>query len=621
MKRKFDLYMNQYYPDVKTIDDCIDFLNASTYDSILSLPPGSKIASIFCFVSYLCGYASEGELQFMLGPYFGIFANHAGNAARRGYLDKFSLPLTDFGSYVGYRLTDDGFAAYLSGISNSLKEWGGVHQKRRTSSGSRGDKKTETASEGEGGAKRSSVKKSVLPFLPMHDYGLGVSILSLLSTRREIAIQKEAVIWSGAAVGTSGKLRADALVSLSNPDMPALKSHIYLEQDMGTESARQLINKLYVYGDSRILNPSRNSIVLSCHAPSGTIDGIRFEAKAMGKLCAEIAASGEKDVYSYYLSHCPRMTVTQRAPIESLLVCVGVADRRRKRPDGLFERVPDSLFSVAEFSDYVESLKNGNNPYLERYVNARLTNIAKKTFRSVCDGLEKLFFESGRMSSFLCDSLFNGYGIYVLPSTLLANSSHLFLRAEGAGRLDRYVDSVAGYYPDFRGEYGYVSNVSVGGDSFSVPLVIPLPGGNKTRRISFSNTFFSMTGDLVCFEHIGRDAGAFIRLLALAKAVNREELNLHVIAVCDSIDDADFFCRRVDPLPFIRGKNGGKGFRFTFLFEHTAIGDGCSPLFEFSKPFNAASVYLLQSTNMPIRPKKYNASEYEVFDFSTSSFA
>lgn len=627
MNRENNILLNSFYPDVKSLDECFDFLSYSAYDSILTLPSGSRSSAIFCLLTYLCGYSTINEYQFMLGPCFKDFYNYVAHNVKKGLVDKYSLPLSDFGSYVGYHVTDAGFAAYLPGISDYLKEWGGVRQKRRTTArGTRGASKS-PSSAGGSGQKVSAKKEVSLPLMPMHDYGLGLSILSLLSLRRTISISKEALIQSGAAVRSSGKLRMDAIVGIESNSPVSPKNVIYLEQDMGTESARQLINKLYVYGDSRILNPDRDCIILSCHAPSGPAGGDRFDSKAMGALLNDVLSSGESDVYSYYANQGKSLSITQRISLESLLICVGAADRRRRASSGLFERATGISFTVSEFASYVRGLSEGNNPYYERHVNAKLTLISKKTLRSVCEGLENLIFYKEEHASFLSSSLFQGYGIYVLPSTLLANSSHLYLRADSGSRLNRYINSIAGYYPNFVNEYGFASYGAYsspgtdGEGGFEQTLRVDMPGGARNLRVTFANVFFSMTGDLLCIEHLGRDAGAFIRLLALARATNRAELNLHVIAVCDSVEDAHFFCRRVDPIPFIKSRDGGKGFRFTFLFEQTVLEDGNSPLFEFNKPYNSVAPYLELSYNSPVRPRRVNASNYEVFSYSISSFA
>ena len=530
-----------------------------------------------------------------------------------GLIESFSLPARDFGSSTTYHVTDSGFTAFLSAISDSLKEGGGVNQRKRVTaqnSKKRSDKK--------GGEK-------LVPLTPIHDYGLGISLLSLLSLRRGISVSKEVAFEATGHVKTSGKMRSDAWVELEGGAPHHPRTKIYLEQDMGTESTRRLVKKFFAYGDTRYLEPLKNCIILSCYSTSGTLNSARFEQTSVLRLAKAMEVLSLDDLYSYYEETLDEAALPiPRDELEKLLISVGAA---RRTLSGV-ERTEGSVFTLKDLVSYATALGLGNNRYLERFVNVRLFNQAKEKFRQLCKALYGEIIEQDYYSGFFSGALFDGYGIWVLPSTLLANSAEFYLMADGANRLMRYLNSVSDLFPDYP-KYVYSPK------GLSVDLTVvnyeQLPGDSvkrtQTVSVRFPHAYYSLLGgDYVCLEHLGRDVGAFFRLVALGRAVNRGNLKtdegcgVHVIAVCDTIEDANMLARCIDPMPYENGE-GGQWFRFNFLFEHTCDGTGSSILFEYNKPYNHSADYLEPYYPHGTKNKLPLSKIREILSYSVSEFS
>ena len=610
MNRKYNLLLSCKYPNITTIDELIDYLDCSVKDSVHTLPYGSKNPSLTSLLIYLCGYASVRELQFLVGPVCKSMSLNITRLLGTGALEKFSLPITDLGSYTAYHVTDLGYASYLSGVSDDLKEGGGVRLNKRR-----------TAQKSIKGTGSKETSKTV-PLVPMHDYGVGISLLSLLMLRRAISVSKEVSFHSGAGITTSGKMRSDAWIDLSGSRSSHTATRIFLEQDMGTESTRKIVNKLFAYGESRYLDPAQNCIILSCYAPSGALKGGRFDRGTILQLLALLTdwvnAGGPDDLFALYENAPAEALPLSHHELESLLLSVEAASRCGMSK---FIRKPGNIFTSADLQTYAEQLEYGNNPCYEKSVNIRLMLLSKKSFRSLCLYLHKVIFENAYTTSFFARALFGGYSAFVLPSTLLSNSAPFFMRTDGAGRLDHYVSSISGYLPDLK-DYILADGT---GATFQLQIRVKQDqdsqDGIEHIAITFPNAFYSLNGSIVCLEHLGRDLGAFVRLVALGRAINREELHdVHVIAICDSIDDANSLTRLIKPMPFIRRADGKPGFRFNFLFEHTCTGDGNSPLLEFNRPFDPMNEYLDTSLRFENRPKQPNATVGEIFAFTLSEF-
>ena len=612
MNREFDPLLNHLYPNVKDFDELNLFLEDSVFSSVCSLPSGLKKQALTCLLLFICGYASPRELQFMIGPVFerGAGVNFYGHLLKGGHVESFSLPVRDFGSTSTLHVTDVGFGSYLSSISDDLKEGGGVNQKKRTVA------QKSKKSSGEKGGKTASV-------VPFHDYGLGVSLLSLLCLRRCISIKKEVSFVAEGRVRTKGIMRTDAWVEITGRASSHPKTMIYLEQDMGTESTRQICNKIFAYADTRFLNPMENCIILSCYSASGVLNSGRFEHASVTRLVKVMEDYSFDDLFSLYEESEDDSLPLSRNELEKLLLSVGAAIRT---PGGSIERAGGKAFSLSELKSYADALSLGNNQSFEKCVNTRLFMQAKGTFRSLCSYLYRSIYEKDYLTGFLPNALFGGYGIWVLPSTLLSNSADFYLRADGADRLLRYLKSVSGLFPDLP-NYVYASqglkvNLTVSNpdraDGFSEEDAPTIP-------VCFPNAYYSLYGgDYVCFEHLGRDVGAFMRLVALGRALNRGSLEtdmgggVHVIAVCDTIEDANALARLVDPMPYEEGSSSW--FRFNFLFEHTCDGSGSSPLFEFNKPHNFSSGYLEPLKRLGAKNQPPSAAR-EVLSYSLSEFS
>lgn len=592
-----DILLSSPYPDIKTYEELENFLADSMKDSIASLPPASRKYGILALLFFLCGYASLGELRLILGGFFGRYKNIPSKMIDTGSLEKYALPTLDIGAKLSYHVTDMGYNSYLSCISNDLKDGGGVSQKKRTTA-------KKALSNSRKKEERKPRSERLAPLVPLHDYGVGVSILSLLTLRRRISIQKEVSFYSGAAISTSGKMRSDAWITLQGNGDFHLDTRIYLEQDMGTESTRQLMNKLIAYGEGRFVNPDTECIILSCYAPSGALAS-HVDSASVRKVVKAFEYSCCPDLYSFYEEVAPTLDRDIYSVTEMILLVTGAAvqDKSGKitpPPSGGLVITPEWL------ENYLADVVSLNGPYVERFVNLRLYNNAKRTFYSLCEAVCRRARQGvdGEVSGFLNWTILRGLSIFVLPSTLLANSSGFFMLTDGAAGLMRYRNAIEGYYPHGRlDSYAYVSGKFCRTYDVYVKRFEVSDGSNYRLDMKFEHCFVppldDPKGTVICLEHIGRDIGAFFRLFVLSHAVKRADLNIHVIAVCDSPEDAIAFAKVAEPL-LPETNPDGTEFRVSFLFESSCSVDGTAPLFEFSKPYRGTADCFTPST-LPLR--------------------
>ena len=588
-----DLLQMKEYPNIQTIKDLKDYLHCSLGRNVDFLPCGAIPAGMYALISYLCNFVTQGELTCMIGPYY---QNNSvwmliKRAVDKGYVKKFRLKNHDLGATVSYHLTQDGAEAYLSNLLDDIINWNGVNQDKRT-------KAMGSEKEGQDGEKKT------MPLAPMHDYGLGVSILSLMMLRLPLSVDKEILYVS---LDGKSKLRIDAEVRIGNAN-GTLNKKLYIEQDMGTESAWELLGKLVRYSECELCKDN-SCVIISCHSPSGKVKGGGFSFATMKRHYDSFVKGGYKTAYDYYAEQRDKMSLDDVAFMEEMLISVndGKCDRRN---GGLLEKGKETMDGET-FASYVKSLEDGNNRYLERKINARLVLRTKETMYAVWKNLKDRIAHDYFIKAF--KALVDGWHVYVLPSMLLANSGKLF--AGGRKGMEEYVNAVSRYYFDPSKRFEPCEDLESKG------IWINYDGWLSTR-LTPGNLFSSADGkNILSIEHVGRDVGAFARCLAYSNMDNREKLNLHVIAVFDTVEDFVRFARLVPCIPDKLAEDGTKGFRFSVLFECEMNSDGTSVLFMYEKPFDEDGNFLsARMVNSPDMLKSIKGSIANIRGYQFRNF-
>ncbi len=552
------------YPNIQTNQELKDYLHCSLGRNVDLLPYGTIPTGMYALISYLCNYVTQGELTFMIGPYY---QNNSvwmliKRAVDKGYIKKFRLKNHDLGAAVSYHLTQDGAEAYLSNLLDNMISWNGVNQDKRTKA--RG-----------AGKERQDGDKNIMPLAPMHDYGLGVSLLSLMMLRQPLNVNKEIMY---ASRDGKTQLRIDAEVKIGNINGTA-NQKLYVEQDMGTESARELLAKLVKYSECELCNEN-SSVVFSCHSTSGNVKVGGFCSATMKRHYDAVVAGGYETAYDYYAACRDEMTMDDVSAVEEMLTAVndGVCVRQN---GGRLEKGKE-VMDAKSFEAYVKSLEDGSNRYLERKINARLMMKTKETMYAIWNNLTERICNAYFSKAFR--ALTDGWHVYVLPSMLLANSGNLL--AGGRNGMEEYANAVSRYY--FNPLERFVPCEEVKGKRTWVNFS-EWPSTWLTPRNLFSSADGKTT---LSFEHVGRDIGAFARCLAYSNMENREKLNLHVIAVFDTLEDFVRFARLVPCIPDKLSEDGAKGFRFSVMFESAENTDGEIVLFKYDAPFEENGNFL-----------------------------
>ena len=551
------------YPNIQTIQELKDYMHCSLGRNVDLLPYSAIPTGMYALISYLCNYVTQGELTFMIGPYY---QNNSvwtliKRAVDKGYIKKYRLKYYDLGATVSYHLTQDGAEAYLSNLLDNMISWNGVNQDKRTKA--RGSEK-----------ECQVVDKKVMPLAPMHDYGLGVSLLSLMMLRLRLDVDKEV---SYVSYDGKTKLRIDAVVRIKNAN--GATNQLFIEQDMGTESARELLVKLVKYSECELCG-GNSSIIFSCHSTSGNIKVGGFCVATMKRLYDAFVAGGYETAYDFYAACRDKLPMDDMAAMEEMLIAIndGICARQN---GGCLEKGKE-LMSRKAFESYVESLEDGNNRYLERKINARLMLKSKETMYAIWSNLKERIGHSYFYKAF--KALVNGWHVYVLPSMLLANSGKLY--AGGRNGMEEYIKAVSQYY--FSSSERFVPCEDMESKRIKIDLaefvMVWLTPGNMFSSADGKTT--------LSIEHVGRDVGAFARCLAYSYMKNWENHNLHVIAVFDTMEDFVRFARLVPCIPDKLSEDGTKGFRFSVLFEHAMDKGGASVLFKYDKPYEENGNFL-----------------------------
>ena len=549
MYLKKDILLNDFFPAIHTSEELFSLMSDCFKEDVEYIPTTSLSTSLMALLAYVANYVTLSELCQILGDYFSASAveNICSKLSQKGLYKKFRLSSVDFGyATCAYHATDLCFESYLSSVGSSLKGDGVVSQRKRTTANRKGD-----------------------AVVPMHDYGLGISLLSLITLRTRMEIKKEVDLLNRMNVSTkrakSGVIRVDCIVDLKNEYG---QRRIYLEQDMGTEGTGTLLHKIEAYGFNRYLQPSSNTLVFSCHSSFGGIRGKVLTIAELKKLKELLTNYAYDKVYEFYREQVGILEESEKRMLERFLVNVSVCSGERGA-DGLLFTLSTADFSLYDLDRYISEILSGTNPYVARIMNAREMAVSKHTlsnmFMRYAQWIDHGFFDNQGMVSLL-----GGYSILVVPSTLLSNSAAWLLPHHGDS-FRKYRTAVSRYFPFIdKWEYKEVSD--------AVELRVPDENGEPgLMNVSFRNVF-SDGEQMVCFEHIGRDLGALVRLKLLSVTEGGGFPAIQFIAICDCYEDV----LRFSSVLITSGKSSCEQFTSNvyFLLENGIANDGTAYLLQ-----------------------------------------
>lgn len=227
-----------------------------------------------------------------------------------------------------------------------------------------------------------------------HDYGCGMSLLHILAMGDPLNYRREYTI--GGIYKKKRSLCIDALVNIG-------EDILYIEQDMGTESVRTLINKIASYHEQGLDRKDGGRLVFSCRRAELPIADPCFSLTYLEEI-KQYAKDG-------VLSALPFLSPKGKTCADSLLSVMGVYDHNGSR-------IGYRDITFAELQRFIEELDAGHNLY-RLYLKGRLQ--AQKAFSTYLSLLRALLPLVDRTERYEIAALLNGFSCRVLPTDLLSS--------------------------------------------------------------------------------------------------------------------------------------------------------------------------------------------------------
>ncbi|MCR5718961.1 MAG: hypothetical protein K6F84_00195 [Lachnospiraceae bacterium] len=510
------IYLNNFFPDIKNDKEMVLFIKESFKDIDFVSNYDYYTSFILSFLSYLGYNVSLNELNFFFGPFF--VAQTTKNRAYRltqgrgANLSSLKFATPDMSSRKALRLTKDGYKELAKHLPDSLKPALGSFKIRRS-----GDMVT------------------------AHDYGLGMSLLSLMLLRTPFCFEKEETHSFSKQSKQRGGLCIDATVYFQ--DNRNFK--LYVEEDMGTEPMQTLIRKIGNYKHLG-LTDTNSCIIFSSHLPfSGTRPA--FNINDLNILYSELKKSGEKDLYSFYRSFKMSMDKKLKMCLEDLLICTGTCITSKTKISNfnvlvktlvpikhystrygieLSDSYETVTFTIEDLKEYIETLSNGTNIFKKAFYGYVQANDTKKKFTNLTYLLTNILKEKPTSDEITC--LLSGYPVFVLPSCLLANYSCFFYPLS-KGYMKDIIETLNRYYDK--------DSLTIPIREYSQILSTPQMPFRLRNEIEISQDYS------ICIEHIGKDLGGYIRSLYFARNIgNISNHIIHLICICNNDEDIVHFC-------------------------------------------------------------------------------
>lgn len=418
MYRKRDTYLIDYHMNLSDSADVCRLINEKFRAAGMGFPVGgASVQNCIMFFAYLCQYITYEELCIFLGKYFSsprvrqcmtILIN-------KKLMRKEVFPHGESQSRCAYCLTKHGIEHILPLIPYDLS-----HNIKPRRSGS---------------------------IVPLHDYYCGINMMHFFLAPFSCTWDKELVF--------SNKLRPDIVLRTYDSNQT-----IYIEQDMGTESKGELLDKLTTYHG---LGLTQNAIIIFSMSTRLSAPGIDsgLSRKFLKILCEVMDKCGFKSVFDLYEDYLRSGSSTAlisalKAPerfisqLEEFLVWTGVCRSMGSPVSAMstknLNRFSNHDFTRTELSRYLEDLKTPCNPYINMYINH---TAASYSFSKYCSLLDTLFYyihtASWDMMPYV-RSLLGGLPVFVVPTNLLCNYFP-YIFPITYKTINRYVKSLSDYFP------------------------------------------------------------------------------------------------------------------------------------------------------------------------------
>lgn len=460
--------------DLKDDKEVYEFLRKSFPDMDVKETKGSYLSFCISMLCYICYPLSISELVTMLGKYIGgtIARSRIVEMLDRGDLKTYEFDKDkDMNALHAYYLSASKKESLIRLLPDFFKD---SDTKFRKSAGK----------------------------VPLHDYGVGMSLLQVMLCRRPFLFQKEVGFTASNIYRKErGSLCVDAIVTMTDKN-----EKYYIEQDMGTERVSTLCGKLYAY-EKYGLYRDRGALIFSCHVAMPYPKRECYNKTQLSFLLADMKEEMMEDICDYYECSKDILDKKKLGVLKDLMVTVGVAQVNGREAaggggdssSGVTASTEISLtrgggrFSISDLEDFIKSLSLGNNPYRLSEYNAEQKRRSTHKFRSMTEIL-CAYVRRGGMDRGEIRFITSAFPCMVYPTVLM---SHCF----------DYLNMIKHDYKDIRKVLErYFGNM----DSFmhnpnGVSLYL------EDECFIYMNNVYKKDDVILCVEHIGCDVSAFVR--------------------------------------------------------------------------------------------------------------
>ncbi|MBR2402826.1 MAG: hypothetical protein IKB01_08695 [Lachnospiraceae bacterium] len=521
MQESITTYLLQNKKNLKDDREVYQFLKKSFPELQTETVYDTYFPFVLSLLAHICYPCSLSALSAVLGKDI-IHRQKIKRLVDRGLLKSYKLTILDRSARNAYYLSQPGTEALYSSLPFGLFE---KNKLRRT-----------------GG------------LLPVHDYGVGLSLLQCLLREQPFSYHKE-VLFASKLFKEKGTLCVDAMVNYQD----SAQTCFFIEQDMGTENPSVLAGKLHYYDTYGLLLEEHKHLIISSHAMLDN-NCPSFNASALENLTQVMEKQGADLVYTYYVNHKEELSLKLRTTLRAFLVRTSICDcfRESGEPKDASEivehneltrnlRIKD--FTLEDLRNYVSTLKAGTNQYKDMDYHKRQLIIAHRKLERmaqyIISQISNGHFYRGEVNLFL-----KGHSCYVLPSVLLSNYFDTIIGA----KTDALLHTLSGYFPGI--EKATYSRLS------------PEITCERFPELYLRNCYQLGADTYVCVEYTGKDLGGYVRASYLNSLLKMGlDANIHVVCVCDTPREALSMASHLNYYPKQR-RLETKGIHFSFLMAH-----------------------------------------------------
>lgn len=475
-------YLFKDYKDFKSDVEVYEFIRKSFPDINVDAVKGSYLTFLICFFAYVSFPVTVAELSLFLGEYMGSGKVYVriSELVRKGFLKEYSFDeCQDMNSRKAYYLSPQKQQDLISMLP---VEMGGASNKFRKTNGR----------------------------VPMHDYGIGMSLLQFMVNGSSFSYKKEVSYSTFVQRKEKGSLCVDIVVNMKNSN-----ETFYVEQDMGTEGISVLCGKLYAYEKNGI-HKNRGALLISSHIPCPYSKCPSYHAGNLQEI--ENGMREEMmNLYDYY--ECSKEMLDEKVllTLKALLLRTGICDTPSMDRGAALASLDalkevelvladrGAIWDESQLHQYIEDISHGKNIYRNvGYINNQLQKAGGR-FQGMC-ALLCGYIRRNAFDRPEIRFLLSGFPCLFYPTLLLSHCFD-FLSFKDRGAVE---DIFRLYFKEFNtavySERGYLIDIE------------------NESPVLMNHVYELADGTLIIADYIGVDVSAFIRfyyLYYLRKYLNR----------------------------------------------------------------------------------------------------